>query len=78
MVNIYHQQLSYCVVQYVEKESGTATHILKVGMPLVQYVNASCLWYPRTMNSMVWRRYLYSCDTLSQGGSAAPALKGGC
>ncbi|CAM9263652.1 unnamed protein product [Ectocarpus sp. 8 AP-2014] len=29
MVNIYHQQLSYCVVQYVEKEADTATHILK-------------------------------------------------
>ena len=29
MVNIYHQQLSYCVVQYVEKEANTATHILK-------------------------------------------------
>ncbi|CAN0015862.1 unnamed protein product [Pylaiella littoralis] len=29
MVNMYHQQLSYCVVQYVEKEADTATHILK-------------------------------------------------
>lgn len=32
MVNMYHQQLSYCVVQYVEKEVETATHILKVGI----------------------------------------------
>ena len=38
MVNMYHQQLSYCVVQYVEKESGTATHILKVGLTLLAVV----------------------------------------
>lgn len=30
IVSMYHQQLSYCVVQYVEKEAETATHILKV------------------------------------------------
>ncbi|CAN0450176.1 unnamed protein product, partial [Discosporangium mesarthrocarpum] len=28
-VNLYHQQLNYCVVQYVEKDTETARLILK-------------------------------------------------
>lgn len=28
-VGLYHQQLSYCIIQYVEKDPDTAIHILK-------------------------------------------------
>ena len=28
-VGLYHQQLSYCIIQYVEKDADTATYILK-------------------------------------------------
>ena len=33
-VALYHQQLSYCIIQYVEKDADTAVTVLQVGCGL--------------------------------------------
>lgn len=39
-VSLYHQQLSYCIVQYVEKDPETVMPVLRVSARVVVVVDA--------------------------------------